>query len=429
MTDSLALAQVPGAFDHATGATPIRVLVISSVYPSDAQPTLGVFVHERMRHVAAHCGLVVVAPVPWFPFNRLFRGKRPTATDAVEHRDHITILHPRFLSVPRFCKSADGILYFLSILPAVLRLKRHFQFDLIDAHFAYPDGFAAALLARLLRRALIITIRGDEVRLARYPLRRLQMRFALKTGRVISVSDSLRQVAGKLGIPPETARVVPNAVDSDRFRLSDRGLARQQLGLPLDRTVLLSVGSLIERKGHHRILEILPELIRRKPDLLYVIVGDPRRGDTHAKLLETLVRAGALGDHVRFVRSQPHDAIPKWMAAADLFCLATRWEGWCNALMEALACGLPVVTTAVGGNPEFVRDRLDGLLVPYWDGAHFAAAVLAALDRKWDRAAISEQARGRSWEHVAKCVLEEFHAALAEHRRNVRPVKRGVLAE
>ena len=120
----------------------MRVLVLSSVYPTAAMPLRGLFVHERTRHLAALCHVQVVAPIPWFPGNRWLRGGDRSNVVRMEQPDALQVFHPRFLSVPRYVKSADGLLYFLSLLPFMGRLRRQFPFDLVDAHFAYPDGFA-----------------------------------------------------------------------------------------------------------------------------------------------------------------------------------------------------------------------------------------------------------------------------------------------
>jgi glycosyltransferase involved in cell wall biosynthesis len=201
-------------------------------------------------------------------------------------------------------------------------------------------------------------------------------------------------------------------VDSDRFVLADRAAARERLGLPQHRLILLAVGALIEDKGHRRVIEILPELIARRPDIVYVAIGAEPHGGGHRELLETLVRQRQLQRHVMILGARPHEEIARWMAAADLFCLATRSEGWCNAITEALACGVPVVTTAVGGNPEVVAAGEDGVLVPFWDAPAFATAVLQALETPWDRPAISARARARGWERTADAVVEEFVRAL-----------------
>src|SRR5262245_16976165 len=390
-------------------SSPRRVLVLSSVFPNAANPTYGVFVRERVRHVAEHCEAVVVAPVPWFPFNRAIRGPVRADVPAVERDGRLTIYHPRFFCVPGVGKALDGLFYFLSMRAFIGRLRSQFAFDLIDTHFTYPDGLAGALLARSFGCPMVLTVRGShDVRNAEYRLRRPQIRFALRAAaRVITVSASLGRFAESLGVPADRIRVIPNGVDPARFVPGDRAAARAALGLPPDRRILLAVGSLVEGKGHHRILEALPALRAEHPDILYVAIGaTPAEG--YRRHLEQLVEHHRLQDHARIVGARPHDEVPRWMAAADLFCLATKAEGWCNAITEALACGLPVVTTRVGGNEEIVRDGRDGLLVPFWDARAFRAAVLTGLDRKWDRAEISARARATGWQRTAELVAQEF---------------------
>ncbi len=387
----------------------MRVLVLSSVFPNPKQPTFGVFIRERVRRVARHCELVVVAPVPWFPVNRLIRGSLWSGIPVFEQQEGLPVYHPRFFCVPRYFKWLDGLFYACSLFPFLARLRRTFPFDVIDAHFAYPDGVAAALLGKVLRRPVVITLRGSIARLATYPLHRPQLKCALSSAaRVFAVSGSLKRIAVGLGIPAQSIRVIPNGVDISRFFPRDRNEARRTLGLPLDRTILASVGGINEGKGHHRIVGLLPGLLRHYPDLLYVIVGGERPGDSSRGLIERVIRCHGLDERVRIIGERPHEEIPLWIAAADLFCLATRSEGWANVLLEALACGRPVVTTRVGGNPEVITSQAFGILVPPNDDQALEQAILKALERTWDVEGMVAYARAHSWDTVARHVLEDF---------------------
>ncbi len=386
----------------------MKLLVLSSTYPSRTNPTLGIFVHERVRHVAQHVETLVVAPVPWFPANALIRGLAVAGTPTAEIRDGLTVYHPRFFCPPLVGKTLDAALYAASLAPFLRRLRRRFPFDFIDTHFTFPDGVAAAWLGRLFRCPVAITVRGShDLRHASFQLRRRQIGFALRTAaRVIVVSRSLGAFAANLGVNPDRIHVISNGVDSTRFFPSDRAEARRRLDLPTDGVVLLGVGTLTESKGHRRVIELLPELLPVRPKLLYVAIGNETRGLGNRRELETVARRLRVEAHVRILGPRSQEEVRTWMAAADLFCLATRSEGWCNAIAEALACGLPVVTTDVGGNSEIVRHGHDGLLVPFWDRARFGAAILAALDVPWDREAIAARAARRSWHRVAEEVLE-----------------------
>jgi teichuronic acid biosynthesis glycosyltransferase TuaC len=387
----------------------MRVLVMASVFPNAVQPTWGIFVKERALRVAQHCDTVVIAPYAWFPGNTLFRGKLWAGIPPVEQQDGVTVYHPRVFSPPRFGKCLDGLLYAASLLWFVRRLRRTFPFDLIDAHFAYPDGLAAAILGRIFRRPVVITLRGSLPRLSTYRLHRPQLRWALRNAaRILSVSDSLKRVAMELGTPGDKVRVVPNGVDGEVFSPMDRGEARRRLGLPADAKILLSVGYVEARKGHHRIVEILPRLLRDHPNLLYLIVGGERPGSSTRPIIESLIAQHGLAPHVRLVGPQPHDAIPTWLGACDLFCLATSMEGRANVLLEALACGRPVVTTDAGGNKEILSDDAYGIVVPPADPAALERAIRDGLGRAWRGDLMVAHARSQSWDASSAAVLEEF---------------------
>jgi teichuronic acid biosynthesis glycosyltransferase TuaC len=400
----------------------MRILTLSTVFPNLRQPAFGIFVAERMRRVARHCDVSVVAPVPWFPGNGRIR-PHWAGVPATEGQEGFRVYHPRVLCVPRYAKWSDGLLYAASLLPFLTWLRRRFPFDLIDAHFAYPDGLAAALLGRIFRVPVIITLRGSIVRLRHYPLHRPQIRWALRrAARVLAVSQSLKQVAVGLGVSPEHIRVIPNGVDADVFVPREPAEARRALGLSLDATILLSVGGLNAGKGHHRVVAQIPELVRHFPDLLYVIVGGERAGDSSRGLIESVATRLGVSNRVRLVGERPHEEVANWLSAADLFCLATRSEGWANVLLESLACGTPVVSTRVGGNAEIVSHEGLGLLVPAQDDRALAAAIREGLTRRWDPQLLVAHAQAHSWNSAVRGVLDEFERVLAGDRQAGAPV-------
>jgi len=390
----------------------MRVLVLSSTFPSSRQPTRGVFVRERIRRLAKRCDVVVVAPVPWFPFNRWIRKER-AAVAAVEHQDGLVVHHPRFFSAPRYAKCLDGVFYCLSLLAFTRRLRRTFPFEVIDAHFAFPDGLAATLLGKVFGCPVVVTLRGTIVRLSGYRLHRPQLRWVLRRAdRVTAVSESLAGVAAGLGLPRERIRVIPNGVDTRSFMPMDRIQARRLAGLAEGRKILLTVAGIYEGKGQHTVVEILPTLLKQYPDLLYVMVGNSRPGEQYRRrLVETAWRLG-LKDHVLIAGPQPHAELARWFSAADATVLATQSEGWPNVLLESLACGTPAVATRVGGTSEIVRDGRDGLLVPYGDGQALARAIGQALETNWDRGSLVQRARTFDWADSVEHALDELNQAL-----------------
>jgi len=374
----------------------MRVLVLSSTFPNGRQPNRGVFVRERITRLAQRCDVVVVSPIPWFPFNRWIRSDRAGAAH-VENQNGLTVYHPRFFSLPRYGKFLDGFFCALFLIPFLVRLRRRFRFEVIDAHFAFPDGVAATLLGRLFRRPVVITLRGSIARLSTYRLHRPQIRWALsRAQRVIAVADYLRRIAVGIGIPGERIRVIPNGVDVGRFTVGEQAQSRRACGLPLHRTVLLTVAAIYAWKGQHLVLETLPALLALYPDLLYVMVGAPRTEEaSYVPALRRRVAELGLKDHVRFAGPQPHADLGQWFNAANVFVLATRSEGCPNVLLESLACGVPVVATEVGGVPEIIRPGVEGLLA-----------------RRWDREALARRAREFDWADAADQALDELHQAL-----------------
>jgi len=400
----------------AVAAGGIDLVVFSSLFPSAARPGAGLFIRERMFRVAQHRRLAVVSPQPWFPGQSLIRrlrpGYRPQAP-ALEIQQGIRVYHPRFLSVPGLLRQFDGWSMALGSFFLLRRLRAEGA-CLIDAHFAYPDGEAAIRLGRWLGLPVTITLRGTEVPHSRNLGLRPRLARALKAAaRVFAVSDSLRRLALELGVAAEKTEVVGNGVDTARFYPVERTAARSRYGLPDGAHVLISVGALVERKGMHRVIDCLPALITRHPDLHYVIVGGGGpEGDMRSELEAHVARLG-LGARVHFLGGLPSDELKWALSAADVFVLATRNEGWANVFLEAMACGLPVVTTDVGGNAEVVCRPELGAIVPFGDAAALQEALEAALARDWDRSAILEHARANQWDRRVAQLLRAYDRILA----------------
>ena len=390
-----------------------RLIVFSSLFPNAAQPQAGLFIRERMFRVARHLPLVVVSPRPWFPGQALIRRLRPgyrPQPERHERQDGVDIHFPRFLAFPGLWRRFDGMMMALACLPLARRLKRQ-GYNLIDAHFAYPDGYAAGLLGRWLNLPACITLRGTEVPHCRNPvLRTLVAKALTRAIRVFSVSDSLRQLAIGLGMPAEKGRVIGNGVDLARFQPVPRAAARRRFGLADDAKVLVSVGALVERKGFHRVIECLPELLEHEPKLHYLIVGGANpEGDLLPELRAQIAAAG-LEARVHFLGAMAPEEL-KWpLSAADVFVLATRNEGWANVFLEAMACGLPAAVSGCSALPEIGRDA-----AAYFDPSNaeeMAAVIGAILGDEAGRRAMGEKGRRRAadfdWRRTAAETLEFY---------------------
>ena len=389
-----------------------RLVVFSTLFPNQAQPQAGLFIRERMFRVARHLPLTVVSPVPWFPFQSIIRHWRPHFRPPVaawEELDGVEVFHPKFFSVPGLLKGLDGFFIAIGAWSCLAALKKKERVDVLDAHFAYPDGYAATLLAAWLGVPCTITLRGTEARLARSRgFRRLLASALFRAQRVFSVSGSLALLAATLGLARERVRVIGNGVDLEKFTPIDRNAARQILGIPREAVVLVTVGALVERKGFHRVISSIERLASKVPNLHYLLVGGASPdGNIEGELHRQVARAG-LSDRIHFLGLYAPEDLHVPLSAANLFVLATRNEGWANVILEAMACGLPVVTTDVGGNREVVSSPDLGIVVPFDDSAALDEAIFRGLKMEWDRAAIREYAIQNSWDERVKVLIDEL---------------------
>lgn len=387
-----------------------KLLVYSSLFPSDKRPNAGVFIRERMFRVGQQLPIVVVSPVPWFPLQGLIRIWKPhfrPQPNKFEIQQDVKVYFPRFLSIPGLFKSWDGFFMALGSLPTLIKLKK--EFNIIDAHFAYPDGYAATILGKWLKVPVTITLRGTEVPLSKMQGRKIRMLQAINSAkRVFSVANSLKQHVVKLGAETNKIRVVGNGVDTTRFYPLDRLQERKGLNIPANAKVLISVGALVDRKGFHRVIEVLPELIKKYPDLIYLIVGgDSPEGNIRDKLVQQ-VKELKLDNHVRFLGALSSGELKKPLSSADIFVLATANEGWANVFLEAMACGLPVVTTDVGGNREVINNDELGAIVPFADKQALADALSLAFARTWDKEEIIRYAQDNAWDTRVSILVDEF---------------------
>jgi glycosyltransferase involved in cell wall biosynthesis len=390
----------------------IRTLLFSTLYPSASRPGHGIFVETRLRELlkSGRVETRVLAPVPWFPSRhpRFGEWAGMAATPLVERRFGIDVSHPRYLLPPMVGMNIAPLMLALGARSALARLIREgFDFDLIDAHYYYPDGVAAALLAQWFDKPFVVTARGTDLNLIpEHPLPRRMIRWAAQRASAsIGVCAALMEKLAGLGADPARLHVMRNGVDLERFRPHPRLASRRALGLPEEGRLLISVGHLVERKGHHLAIAALSTLAGCR----LVIVGDgAERG-----VLERQARAAGLAGRVLFAGARPNAELAQWYSAADALILASSREGWANVLLESLACGTPVVATRIWGTPEVVRDPLAGeLFLPREAGA-LAEATRRVLERNADRAELRRYAEAFSWDETSQAQIALFERLLA----------------
>jgi glycosyltransferase involved in cell wall biosynthesis len=389
----------------------LQLLTFTNLYPNSEQPRHGLFVEQRLRHLLA-TGRVrsrVVAPVPWFPFDgRIFGGYGEFSRIPLrELRGGIEVAHPRHVVLPKVGMSAAPLLMRLGVERTIRRIVAGgYDFQAIDAHYFYPDGVAATMIGLRLGRPVVVTARGSDVNVipANAAARRQIVWSARRCAEVVTVSRALKDRLVELGVAPERITVLRNGVDLERFRPMAREEARRRT--QIEGATLLTVGHLNEAKGHGIAIDALALL----PDVRLVVVGEGPRGES----LRRRARELGVAERVRFVGAVAPDELPSYYSAADALVLASRNEGMANVLLESLACGTPVIGTAVGGSPEVVCRPEAGVLMQRRDARALAAAWHELLARGPDRAATRRFAEGFGWEATTRGQLEIFSRVAAD---------------
>lgn len=383
----------------------LRVLSLSTLYPNPQTPNFGVFVQRQMEAAAAtgEVEIVVVNAVglPPFPLSLHPRYRALAKLPAREERGGVTILRPHFRLLPAIGGPFNARALARAVLPLARRLHRVQPFDLIDAQFFYPDGPAAVRIAKALGLPSSIKARGADIH--HWGTARGTAGQVLAAGKaasgLLAVSAGLADDMAALGMDHHRITLHRTGIDRSVFRPLERTIARTALGLAAEVPVLATVGALIPRKGQVFAIDALVHL----PGAVLLLAG---AGPDEAALRAQAERLG-LADRVRFLGPVPHAKLPSVLAAADVFVLPTASEGLANAWVEALACGVPVVTTPLPGAKELITDPALGRFA-YRDGASIARAVTEILIAPPLTEDVTRGAGGFSWEANAAQLIAHW---------------------
>jgi glycosyltransferase involved in cell wall biosynthesis len=296
-----------------------------------------------------------------------------------------------------------------------LMQKRGTRFDLIHSHFTWSAGYAGARLKEEYDVPFVVTGHGYDV--YSLPFKddewRAKIEYVLNTAdHIITVSQSNLACIQKLDVSTPVT-VIPNGFRSDLFYPRDPLKCRKALNLPLDKKIILAVGNLEPVKGQTHLVEAVQRIVRERKDILCVIVG---AGKVRTAL-ERQIRSLGLEDYILLAGGKPHDEIPLWMNACDLFVLPSLRESFGVVQIEAMACGKPVVATRNGGSEEVVISDAYGLLAEPADPEDLAKNILVALDREWDSEVLLAYAERYAWEKIAKEIMTIYQGVL-EHERD-----------
>jgi teichuronic acid biosynthesis glycosyltransferase TuaC len=318
------------------------------------------------------------------------------------------------LVTPKIGRSLYGFSYAAGLYGPMARLVKERRPQALLAFWAYPDGFATVLLSRVFKLPVFVVAMGCDVNdLNRHLGKRRMVTWTFQhCDGAMAVSRALGSSIIALGVDPAKVRVVPNGLD-DAF-LAQPINEPDADAIPRTEKTVLYCGWLSPEKDPLYLLEAARVLFADRPDVRLKFVGDgvlrPR--------IEELAAAWNIADRVTLVGEVRHDQIAEHMRQADVLCLPSLREGYPNVLLEALACGLPIVATNVGGVPEIVTDGSRGILVPSGQPDVMAQALDTALSRRWDRESLRQAVSGRSWHEVAREMLDFMQPAVdsREHR-------------
>lgn len=394
----------------------MRILSISTLFPNPVRPLFGIFVGNQMSAVATNPDVSVsmVSPIgipPW-PLSRRAPYRAYTAIPAQGHFMGMNVHYPKFTLIPKLGGDSNPGRIVSAILPLAARLHAERPFDLVDAQFFFPDGPAAAVIARKLGLPLTIKSRGADIHYwSKRPAAMKQMLGAAsQADGLLAVSRALREDMIALGMPAERIHVHYTGLDHERFRPTERGAARALVSALPDLHVwsrgrlIVTPGALIPRKGQRLVIEALTQL----PDTHLALAG---AGEDESHLRALAERLG-LAERVQFLGQVSHDVLPHLLCAADVVVLPSASEGLANVWVEALACGTPIVITDVGGAREVVQDQTAGRLVER-DPVSIANAVLEILADPPTQQEVAANADRFSWGNNAADLVSFWQRVVA----------------
>ena len=369
--------------------------VVSNLFPRPDEPQRATFNAQQFRHLANRVPVVVIVPVEFRHYRREFA--------AVTEYAGLPVRYVPFYYIPGALRFSHGWTLYASLRLDLLRRPLPAPIHILGS-FAYPDGFAAARLAAARRVPWSLKVHGNDINvMARAADRRgRQLRRLLATAPdIVAVSRALKSTLTEIGVPDKRVRVVYNGINHDRFHPTDRRAARAALGLAPDGQHVLFVGNLKPSKGCVRLLDALADQFAAHPGLeLHFIGSGPAAAELEA-------RGPGQGLAVRLHGSVDHAKLALWYNAASVVALPSDAEGVPNVLLEAMACGTPVVATRVGGIAEVVAANA-GFVVEPGDTAALTEKLLTALTENWDHATIAAHMRQFDWQSSADGLLPKL---------------------
>ena len=391
-----------------------NLLIIANSFPHKNCLYGGIFIKDQIDILAENFNKIyLIAPTPHLPeffgkFDWIPECWRKGINPINYSYENISVYFPNFFVPPiHFLREKYAEEAHKSALKLIL--KENINFDLIHAHFIYYAGYVGAKLKEKYKKPLIIT--GHECDMCKffeYKNFEKMTKYALgNADYVTTVSKSNYEKLIELGVDKEKVTVIPNSYDKNIFKPIPED-CKDQLNIPKNKKIILSVGMLEEIKGHEYLIKAMRKVIDKKTDVLCIMVGSGQLKSKLQKLINDLDLEG----YVRLVGAKPHDEIPLWMNASDLFVLPSLNEGNPTVMFECLGCGKPFVGTTVGGIPEVITNDKLGYLCEPKSPDELAEKILLALERKWDTKYVLNYAKKFSSDEIAKEIFKIYEKVI-----------------
>jgi len=382
----------------------MRVLCVTSLFPDRHRPNFAIFNYYQMTYLARMNVVELLVPTPiTYWILQLLKGRGIEPPEGLE--DSLRIRYLRYFYTPRILRSLYGTFYYLSIRSVFNSVVREFKPQVVYVTWGYPDCYAVVKAAKKYGLPVVLRFHGSDINEHfKYPNRKMKIIEAIGgSKKVIVVSEEMRNRLVEEGIYRDKVCVVYNGVDTDIFHPIDKGRARNELNLSMDKKIILFVGNLVKVKGVDVLVKATALL--KVPDVEVHIIGD---GPLKNALISKIQRLN-IEDRIFLHGSVAHSMIPVWLSASDFLCLPSRSEGLPNVVLEAIACSVPVVASDVGGIHEIVNKE-SGILFPPDSEFECARAMEQALLKRWDREKIGGNVS--SWFRNAEEVSKVLQAAV-----------------
>jgi len=363
----------------------MRGLIITNLYPNSSQPTRATFNFQQFEHLGQHCELLILVPV--FPSDWKYFKNFSNLKLSIHNKVH----YFKVPTIPKLGKIVNAKILAWTILIFKRSLIKNFSPNFILGCFAYPDGVASSLIASKLKLPCFMKVHGTDINIMGEisPIKKQIKKELLKIKGVLSVSKALAENVANIGYPKEKIAVIYNGINHKKFYPKNREESRDKLALSKDMKIVLFIGNLLEAKGA---IDLAQAFIRSNIKASLIFIGS----GTAEEHLNQLAKKLNTGQSIRIIEPQNHNLIPDWLAACNLLALPSHNEGVPNVVLEAMACGRPVVASNVGGIPEILTVK-SGILVDKGDLDGLATALIKGMKFEWDPKIIASSAKKFNW--------------------------------